>query len=102
MEGNAYKVKAKDTCKGAVIFMHGLGDSGEGWSQVQYFLRDETIIKKKEFKQRMAKYRPDVTFIFPNAPTAPVTLNMGMRMPSWFDIKGLDENAAEDKEVLYI
>ena len=34
MEGNAYKVKAKDTCKGAVIFMHGLGDSGEGWSQV--------------------------------------------------------------------
>ena len=50
----------------------------------------------------MAKYRPDVTFIFPNAPTAPVTLNMGMRMPSWFDIKGLDENAAEDKEVLYI
>ena len=47
----------------------------------------------------MAKYRPDINFIFPNAPTAPVTLNMGMRMPSWFDIKGLDENAAEDKEV---
>ena len=47
----------------------------------------------------MAKYRPDVNFIFPNAPTAPVTLNMGMRMPSWFDIKGLDENAPEDKEV---
>jgi len=84
MEGNAYKVKAKATCKGAVIFMHGLGDSGEGWSQ--------------EFKQRMAKYRPDVTFIFPNAPTAPVSLNGGMRMPSWFDIDGLDENAKEDKE----
>lgn len=49
----------------------------------------------------MAKYRPDINFIFPNAPTAPVTLNMGMRMPSWFDIKGLDENAAEDKEVYF-
>ena len=49
----------------------------------------------------MAKYRPDVNFIFPNAPTAPVTLNMGMRMPSWFDIKGLDENAPEDKEVIF-
>ena len=47
----------------------------------------------------MAKYRPDVTFIFPNAPTAPVSLNGGMRMPSWFDIDGLDENAKEDKEV---
>ena len=36
MEGNAYKVKAKEPSKGAVIFMHGLGDSGEGWSQVNY------------------------------------------------------------------
>ena len=38
MEGNAYKVKAKEPSKGAVIFMHGLGDSGEGWSQVIFLL----------------------------------------------------------------
>ena len=38
MEGNAYKVKAKEPSRGAVIFMHGLGDSGEGWSQVIIFL----------------------------------------------------------------
>ena len=35
----------------------------------------------------MATHRPDLNFIFPNAPNAPVSLNMGMRMPSWFDIK---------------
>ena len=44
MEGNAYKVKAKATCKGAVIFMHGLGDSGEGWSQVSFALELDCLI----------------------------------------------------------
>lgn len=28
--------------------------------------------------------------------TIPVSLNMGMKMPAWFDIKGLDILAAED------
>ena len=47
----------------------------------------------------MASHRPDLNFIFPNAPNAPVSLNMGMRMPSWFDIKGLELSSPEDKEV---
>merc|ERR1712113_241578 len=84
MEGTAYRVKASSSIRGAVIFLHGLGDSGEGWSM--------------EFRQRLAKHRPDVEFIFPNAPNAPVSLNMGMRMPSWFDIKGLELSSPEDKE----
>ena len=29
-------------------------------------------------------------------PTRPVTLNMGMRMPAWFDIYGLSLNSNED------
>lgn len=33
-----------------------------------------------------------------NSPTAPVTLNMGMRMNSWFDLKSLNPNDAEDEE----
>ena len=57
------------------------------------------IGKIQEFKQRMATHRPDLNFIFPNAPNAPVSLNMGMRMPSWFDIKGLELSSPEDKEV---
>lgn len=39
---------------------------------------------------------PHVKFILPTAPTQPVTMNMGMPMPSWYDIKGLDERANED------
>lgn len=36
-----------------------------------------------------------VKFILPTAPTQPVTLNMGMPMPSWYDIVGLDDRASE-------
>ena len=50
----------------------------------------------------MATHRPDLNFIFPNAPNAPVSLNMGMRMPSWFDIKGLELSSPEDKEVRHL
>jgi predicted esterase len=39
---------------------------------------------------------PYIKFILPTAPTQPVTMNMGMPMPSWYDIKGLDERANED------
>ena len=37
-----------------------------------------------------------VRFIFPNAPTRAVTINNGMRMRAWYDIKGLDRRATED------
>mmetsp|Transcript_27890 Transcript_27890/g.39908 ORF Transcript_27890/g.39908 Transcript_27890/m.39908 type:complete len:237 (-) Transcript_27890:1126-1836(-) len=36
-----------------------------------------------------------VKFILPTAKTQPVTMNMGMAMPSWYDIKGLDERSNE-------
>lgn len=29
--------------------------------------------------------------LFPTAPTRPITVNMGMQMPGWFDIDHLDE-----------
>lgn len=39
---------------------------------------------------------PYIKFILPTAPTQPVTMNMGMSMPSWYDITGLDERANEN------
>jgi len=64
-----------------VIFMHGLGDTGHGWAPVFQSIRS-----------------PHIKYICPTAPTIPVTLNMGMQMPSWFDIKGLNINADEDEQ----
>jgi lysophospholipase-2 len=38
---------------------------------------------------------PHLKFILPTAPTKPVAMNMGMKMPSWYDITGLDERSNE-------
>lgn len=56
-----------------IIMAHGLGDSGAGWVQLA------------ENWRRRGKFE-DVKFIFPNAPEIPITINMGMRMPGWYDI----------------
>ncbi|RLN96853.1 hypothetical protein BBJ28_00008724, partial [Nothophytophthora sp. Chile5] len=57
-----------------VLFLHGLGDTGHGWSDAMAML---------------AKGLPHVKFILPTAAPMPITLNMGMRMPAWYDIKSL-------------
>jgi predicted esterase len=59
-----------------VIVAHGLGDSGAGW----LFLAENW--------RRRSKFE-EVQFVFPNAANIPITLNMGMRMPGWYDIKSL-------------
>ncbi|KIW09405.1 hypothetical protein, variant [Verruconis gallopava] len=61
-----------------VIVAHGLGDSGVGW------------VWLAESWRRHNKF-PEVKFVFPNAPVIPITLNMGFRMPGWYDITSLDE-----------
>ncbi|KAF5658179.1 acyl thioesterase 1 [Fusarium heterosporum] len=59
-----------------VIFIHGLGDTGHGWaSAVENWRRREKL--------------SEVKFILPHAPQIPISVNMGMRMPGWFDIKQL-------------
>ncbi|PMD60807.1 putative acyl-protein thioesterase 1 [Hyaloscypha bicolor E] len=56
-----------------VIMAHGLGDSGVGWVGLA-----ENWRRRQKFEE--------VKFIFPNAPTIPITVNGGMRMPGWYDI----------------
>eukprot|EP00931_Biecheleriopsis_adriatica_P062958 TRINITY_DN38055_c0_g1_i1.p1 TRINITY_DN38055_c0_g1~~TRINITY_DN38055_c0_g1_i1.p1 ORF type:complete len:262 (+),score=50.11 TRINITY_DN38055_c0_g1_i1:51-836(+) len=62
------------------IFMHGLGDTANGFAGLCH---------------SFAIDMPHVRFICPTAPEAPVTLNGGMRMTSWYDIKGLDDRSLE-------
>ncbi|CAH0546431.1 unnamed protein product [Brassicogethes aeneus] len=64
-----------------LIFLHGLGDTGQGWASAMGAIR-----------------QPHVKVICPTAPTMPVTLNAGFRMPSWFDLKTLDESGPEDDD----
>ncbi|KAF8449947.1 Phospholipase/carboxylesterase/thioesterase [Terfezia claveryi] len=67
-----------------LIFLHGLGDTGYGWSSIS-----ENFRLRRKFNE--------VAFIFPHAPTIPVTCNMGMRMPGWYDIDFGRLNAVDDE-----
>lgn len=66
---------------GAFVFLHGLGDQGDGWAMEFASLRE-----------------PHLDYIFPNANSMAVTVNGGMRMPSWFDYLGLSHTAPEDEK----
>ncbi|KAL3595021.1 hypothetical protein FPOAC2_09342 [Fusarium poae] len=59
-----------------VIFVHGLGDTGHGWA---------SAVENWRRRQKL----DEVKFILPHAPQIPISVNMGMRMPGWFDIKQL-------------
>ena len=68
--------------KAVCIFLHGLGDTGHGWADVASQMPVE-----------------GVRWVFPTAPTIPVTLNGGMRMTGWYDIADLSiEGNVDDRE----
>lgn len=60
--------------KAAVVWLHGLGADGHDFEPIVPLLRC-----------------PEVRFVFPHAPTLPVTINGGFEMPAWYDILTLDE-----------
>jgi phospholipase/carboxylesterase len=66
---------------GTVIWMHGLG--ADCWDFVP-------VIKELS----LAKNLP-LRFIFPQAPSRPVTINGGHVMPAWYDISMADISATE-------
>lgn len=71
---------------GAVIWLHGLGASGHDF---------EPVVPELELPEGAA-----IRFIFPHAPELPVTINGGMRMPAWYDIKAMDIDRVVDTEQL--
>ena len=58
-----------------ILWMHGLGADGHDFAP---------IVPQLEGQLSAA-----VKFIFPHAPERPVTLNGGMSMPAWYDIKSI-------------
>lgn len=67
----------------SVIWLHGLGADGHDFEPIVPELVDPSW--------------PPLRFVFPHAPVRPVTLNMGMPMRAWYDIRALslDERADE-------
>lgn len=65
----------------SVIWLHGLGADGHDFVPIVPELG-----------------LPAVRFVFPHAPVRPVTLNMGMPMRAWYDIKTLTAEGRADEE----
>jgi len=65
----------------AIIWMHGLGADGNDFLPIV----DELGLNDMAIR-----------FVFPHAPQIPVTINMGMRMPAWYDIRRPQINRDED------
>lgn len=68
----------------AVIWLHGLGDDGHGWSQVVPALG--------------LRGAPAIRFVFPHAPKIPVAINNGYVMPAWYDIRAANLNERADMD----
>jgi phospholipase/carboxylesterase len=66
----------------AVIWLHGLGADGNDFAAIVPELNLSGC--------------PPIRFVFPHAPSMPVTLNGGYVMPAWYDILGANLVSQQD------
>ena len=83
---DSIEIETGENPTAAVIWLHGLGASGHDFEPVvpELGLPEDTAVR----------------FIFPHAPNLPVTINGGMSMPAWYDIKAMDIDRVVDTEQL--
>ncbi len=68
----------------AVIWLHGLGADGNDFA---------AMVPELDLSAC-----PPIRFVFPHAPSMPITLNGGYVMPAWYDIHGADLVSRQDAE----
>lgn len=68
----AIEVETGPEITASVIWLHGLGASGNDF---------EPVVPHLGFT-----HSPGVRFVLPHAPVRPVTINNGVTMPAWYDI----------------
>jgi len=68
----------------SIIWLHGLGADGHDF---------EPVVPELDLPQGLA-----VRFIFPHAPSMPVSINGGYIMPAWYDIRQTDLGIEQDEE----
>ena len=70
----------------AVIWLHGLGADGHDFAP---------IVPELEPVRSWAR------FVFPHAPSRPVSINFGMRMRAWYDIRDAGGRFVSDEDHLH-
>ena len=72
--------------RATLIWTHGLGDSAAGFAPL---FSESSLFPSSSLTDH-------TRIVLPNAPHIPVTLNMGMVMPAWYDILSLDRTGPLD------
>ena len=72
-----------DSPVATIVIMHGLGADGQDFVPIAEQLDLSSV--------------GPVRFLFPNAPSIPVTINGGYVMPAWYDIRAADLVQREDE-----
>jgi phospholipase/carboxylesterase len=67
----------------SLIWLHGLGADGHDFAPI--------------VPELVRPGWPALRFVFPHAPVRPVTINGGMRMRAWYDIRALDLSQRADE-----
>ena len=70
----------------SVIWLHGLGADGGDFAP---------LVPQLDLPEHFG-----IRFIFPHAPSIPVSINNGYVMPAWYDIKQMDIDRHVDEEQL--
>jgi phospholipase/carboxylesterase len=70
---DAIRIETGPAPRATVIWMHGLGADGNDFVP---------IVQELELQGT-----PDIRFVFPHAPTRPVSINNGYVMHAWYDVK---------------
>lgn len=81
---DAIQIETAPSPTAAVIWMHGLGASGDDFA---------AIVPELDLRGCAP-----IRFVFPHAPVMPVTINNGFEMPAWYDIFAPDLVRREDAE----
>ncbi len=70
----------------SIIWLHGLGADGNDFAP---------IVSQLELPDSFG-----IRFVFPHAPSIPVSINNGFVMPAWYDIKQMDVDRQVDEDQL--
>ena len=76
---------AEGPARASVVWLHGLGADGHDFEPIVPYLGLDGAA---------------VRFVVPTAAARPVTINMGMIMPAWYDIRQTDLRRENDEWLL--
>ena len=78
------EVRPEKDPKACIIWLHGLGASGHDFEPLVPFLKINATLP--------------IWYIFPHAPSIPVTINNNFVMPAWYDIYSLERGSEIDED----